>query len=773
MTTRYEPIEIERKWQARWDADQLYRTPEDPSRPKWYALVMFPYPSGSHLHVGHWYAYCPPDAHARLMRMRGYNVLFPFGYDAFGLPSENYAIKAGIHPSISTIDNIGTMRRQIREMGASFDWSREVISCDPGYYKWTQWLFLQLYKHGLAYKQRAAANWCPSCNTVLANEQVIDGACERCGTEVTKRDLEQWFFRVTRYADELLDFSNIHWPERVKVMQTNWIGRSEGAELRFEASDGSPLPVFTTRPDTVYGVTFMVLAPEHPLVAQLTAPDRRADVEAYVDRARKATEIERLAADREKTGIPIGAEAINPFNGERVPIWIGDYVLATYGSGAVMGVPGHDQRDFDFAKKYGIEIRPVIAPDAWFGAPFEAAFESAGTMVNSGPFNGTQSELGKKRVVAYGEERGFAKATVNYRLRDWLVSRQRYWGAPIPIVYCPTHGEQPVPEEELPVLLPADSEFLPTGESPLLRHEGFLRASCPVCGGAARRETDTMDTFVDSSWYFLRYVSPNDDTQAFDPAATRRWLPVDQYMGGIEHAILHLLYARFFVKALRDVGLLDFDEPFVRLANQGHDRRRRSQDVEVEGQRGRAGEVRPHRGRGRVPRLPDVPGAVGAGRGLVGRGHQRAAAVRPPRLDAGRGVGRPAGCRPRRVRLGRGDARAARCDAPDARRRDRGYRAVPLQYDAGQADDLRRRAVRPGGGGPRPRGLARGDPVAAADAGALDAAPGGGALGEAGRAVFDPPAELAGARYLADGLGGCHRGRSGGRQGAGPAGGGG
>ncbi len=567
--TGYDAVAIERKWQARWEADGLYAAHEDPSKPKWYALVMFPYPSAAHTHVGHWYNYCPADAHARFMRMRGYNVMFPFGFDAFGLPAENYAIKAGIHPHVSTMQNIETMRRQVRSMGASFDWSREVVSAEPGYYKWTQWLFLQLYKNGLAYKAKASVNWCPNDNTVLANEQVVDGRCERCGAEVVRRELEQWFFRITKYADELLDFSKIQWPEKIELMQRNWIGRSEGAEIRFEAQDGSPIPVFTTRPDTVYGATFMVLAPEHPLVEKLTAPERRADVAAYVDRARRATEIERLSTEREKTGVPIGADAINPYSGERIPIWIADYVLGTYGSGAVMGVPAHDQRDFEFAKKYGLDIKVVIAAPGWRGEELTEAWTAPGTMVSSGPFDGTPSEDGKKRVVAYGEERGFAKATVNYRLRDWLVSRQRYWGAPIPIVYCPQHGEQPVPEDQLPVLLPEDAEFVPTGESPLLRHEGFLNATCPVCSGPARRETDTMDTFVDSSWYFLRYCSPEDARRAWDPEDVRYWMPVDQYMGGAEHAVLHLLYSRFFVKALRDIGLLGFDEPFVRLYNQG------------------------------------------------------------------------------------------------------------------------------------------------------------------------------------------------------------
>ncbi len=565
----YNQVEIERKWRDRWDADSLYITRTDSSRPKWYALVMFPYPSSAHTHVGHWYSYGIADVHARYKRMQGYDVLMPLGFDAFGLPAENFAIKQGIHPSVTTMNNIETMRRQVRTMGASFDWTREVVTCQPDYYRWTQWLFLQFYKAGLAYKAKAAANWCPSCNTVLANEQVSDGRCDRCGSEVSRKVLDQWFFGITKYADELLDFSKIKWPEKIELMQRNWIGRSEGAELRFTAQDGSPIPVFTTRPDTVYGVTFLVLAPEHPLVDKLTSPGMRAAVVEYQDQTNRVSEIERLSTEREKTGVPIGANAINPFNGEQVAIWIADYVLATYGSGAVMGVPAHDQRDFEFAQKYHIPIKTVVAPSGWSGEPFEQAHTDAGVMVHSGQFDGLSSHLAKESIVSFGAEKGFAKATVNFRLRDWLVSRQRYWGAPIPIVYCPDHGQQAVPEADLPVLLPLDAEFVPTGESPLMRHAGFLNTTCPVCAGPARRETDTMDTFVDSSWYFLRYVSPHEDSRAWNPEALRHWLPVDQYMGGAEHAVLHLLYARFFVKALRDIGLLDIDEPFRRLFNQG------------------------------------------------------------------------------------------------------------------------------------------------------------------------------------------------------------
>jgi len=530
--------------------------------------VMYPYPSGD-LHIGHWYNYAPADVFARFKRMQGYNVMHPIGFDAFGLPAEGAAIKHGIHPFTWTVRNIERMRVQLRSLGAVFDWSREVATCFPEYYKWNQYFFLKFYEKGLAYKAKAPANWCPSCNTVLANEQVIDGRCERCGTEVTRRDLAQWFFRITDYADELLDFSKIDWPERIKIMQTNWIGRSTGAEIVFRAENGQPIPVFTTRPDTTYGVTFMVLAPEHPLVEQLTTPDRRQAVQDYVEAARRQTEIERLSTEREKTGVFIGAYCINPLNGERVPIWIGDYVLYSYGTGAVMGVPAHDTRDFVFAKRYGLSIPVVIAPPGWNGEELAEAYVDEGTMVNSGPFNGLPSKEGIERVIAYLEEKGIGQRRVNYRIRDWLISRQRYWGTPIPIVYCENCGTVPVPEDQLPVLLPEDAEFRPTGESPLKLHAGFVHTTCPKCGGPAERETDTMDTFVDSSWYFLRYCSPEESERPWDPERVKYWMAVDQYMGGAEHAVMHLLYSRFFVKALRDCGMLDFDEPFLRLFNQG------------------------------------------------------------------------------------------------------------------------------------------------------------------------------------------------------------
>jgi len=570
---RYEPRAIERKWQARWEADGLYHTPDDDPRPKWYALTMLPYTSGD-LHIGHWWAMAPSDAAARWRRMNGYNVLFPMGFDAFGLPAENAAIKNGAHPAAWTFQNIEHMRGQLKSMGAMFDWRREVITASPGYYKWTQWWFLQLLKHGLAYRASAPVWWCPNDQTVLANEQVIDGACERCGAGVFKRDLEQWFFRITRYADELLDFSNLQWPEQVQTMQRNWIGRSQGAELRFGVdlpdSHVREIPVFTTRPDTVYGVTFFVLAPEHPLVGAFTTDDRRAEVEAYIERARRETEIERQSTDREKTGVFTGGYVTNPFNGTRVPVWIADYALMTYGTGAVMGVPAHDERDFAFAKKYGLEVRPVYAlPGADPDAELTEALIHGGVMINSGPFDGTPRDEAIPKVISYAEEQGFGTAAVSYRLRDWLISRQRMWGAPIPIIYCDEHGAVPVPEHDLPVLLPDDAEFRPTGESPLTYHQGFLNAPCPTCGKPARRETDTMDTFMCSSWYQMRYIDPHNDERPFSRELARKWLPVDQYTGGAEHAVMHLLYTRFFTKAARDMGILEHDEPMIRLFNQG------------------------------------------------------------------------------------------------------------------------------------------------------------------------------------------------------------
>ncbi|MBM3450485.1 MAG: leucine--tRNA ligase [Armatimonadetes bacterium] len=575
MIDRYEPRSLEEKWQARWAEAGTYRTPSQAERPNFYFLTMYPYPSGN-LHIGHWYAVSPSDAAARYRRMRGHNVLFPMGFDAFGLPAENAAIKNKIHPYKWTMANIERMRGQLRSMGAMFDWSREVVTCDPSYYRWNQWFFLKFFEAGLAYRHKAPVDWCPNCNTTLAREQVVgaDRRCERCGTQVTKKDLEQWFFRITKYADELLDFSRIEWPERIKTMQRNWIGRSEGAEVVFPVRDVDgvehPLVVFTTRPDTLWGATFMVLAPEHPLVEALRTPDHRRDVERYVAEAKRQTEIERLSTEHEKTGVFTGSFATNPVNGAAVPIWIADYVLMGYGTGAIMGVPAHDERDFAFARRFALPIPIVIQPEGEpLREPLAAAYDGPGHMVNSGRFDGTPVPEGIGQVIDWLEASGRGKRAVNYRIRDWLISRQRYWGTPIPIVYCPTCGVVPVPEADLPVLLPEDAEFLPTGESPLKHHEGFRRTRCPRCGGEAEREMDTMDTFVDSSWYQCRYLSPHYEAGPFDPVEANRWLPVDQYTGGAEHAVMHLLYTRFFAKAMRDLGLPTSGEPMKRLFNQG------------------------------------------------------------------------------------------------------------------------------------------------------------------------------------------------------------
>jgi leucyl-tRNA synthetase len=570
---KYNPHEIEKKWQDKWAADRIYEVKDDDSRPKFYALTMFPYTSGD-LHIGHWYAMAPSDVQARFKRMQGFNVLHPMGFDAFGLPAENAAIKHGIHPYRWTMDNVENMRRQLRSIGAIYDWSREVVTCLPEYYKWTEWFFLKLYEAGLAYRAKAPVNWCPTCQTVLANEQVIgEGMCERCGTAVLRKMLEQWFFRITKYADELLDFSKIDWPERIEIMQNNWIGRSTGAEISFglehKGVDTKEIRVFTTRPDTIFGVTFFVLAPEHPLVTLLTTPEHKAEVEDYIRQTQRKTEIERTAAEREKTGVFLGSYVINKLNGQPVPIWITDYVLLSYGTGAVMGVPAHDQRDFEFAKKYGLPIRVVIAPPGWAGEELECAYTETGTMANSGQFDGLPSEQGFEAICDYMEKNGLGKRTVTYRLRDWLISRQRYWGAPIPMIYCDKCGIVPVPEKDLPVLLPPDAEFKPTGESPLKYCESFVNTTCPECGSPAKRETDTMDTFMCSSWYFLRYTSPGVDNHPFDKSKVKHWLPVNLYTGGAEHAVMHLLYSRFFLKAIRDMGLVDFDEPFIKLFNQG------------------------------------------------------------------------------------------------------------------------------------------------------------------------------------------------------------
>ncbi|MCP4654061.1 MAG: leucine--tRNA ligase [bacterium] len=572
-TQPFEPSKIEPKWEARWKADGLHRSDVQAGKPKHYALTMLPYPSGD-LHIGHWYAIVPSDARARFQRMRGYNVLFPMGFDSFGLPAENAAIERNVHPKEWTFSNIERMRGQLRRMGTMIDWRREAVSADPRYYHWTEWFFLKLFEHGLAYRKKAPVDWCPKCNTTLAREQVWgeDRLCERCKTPVTRKDLEQWFFRTTRYADELLDFSSLDWPERVETLQTNWIGRSEGASVTFRTEAGDPFEIFTTRSDTLWGVTFMVLAPDHPLVEKITTPDRRREVEAYVEQALRQSEIQRQAVDREKTGVFTGSYAVNPVNDERIPVWIADYVLMSYGTGAIMAVPAHDQRDFEFARRFGLEVRPVIQPQedpVLDGDTMDAAVVAAGVMVNSGPMNGTPAETACDTVNAYLEEKGLGNASVTFRLRDWLISRQRYWGAPIPIVTCGKCGVVAVPEDELPVLLPDDVEWRPTGESPLKLHPTWRRTSCPQCGGEAERETDTMDTFMCSSWYHLRYLSPQYDEGPFDPEEYDYWMPVDTYTGGIEHATMHLIYTRFFHKACRDIGIVQGDEPMQQLRNQG------------------------------------------------------------------------------------------------------------------------------------------------------------------------------------------------------------
>ncbi len=569
----YNPSEIEPKWQKKWEDDGLYNADIDRTKPKFYALTMLPYPSGD-LHIGHWYAMAPSDARARYKRMNGYNVLFPMGFDAFGLPAENAAIRHNIHPRQWTYANIDRMRRQFHTMGAMFDWRREIISSDEKYYRWSQWFFLQLFKHDLAYRKMSPVDWCPNCNTTLAREQVWgeDRHCERCGTPVIKKDLEQWFFRTTRYADELLDYDEIDWPERVRTLQTNWIGRSEGALVTFTTEFGDKLEVFTTRPDTLWGVTFMVLAPEHPLVDKLTTLEQKAEVQQYVLDASRQTDIQREAADKEKTGVFTGSYAINPVNGERIPIWIADYVLMTYGTGAIMAVPAHDERDFAFARTFHLPVKIVIQPQGFEllrSEDMTAAVPASGMMVNSGLLSGTSAQDSFRRAIEYILQLGVGKPATNYRLRDWLISRQRYWGTPIPILYCSKCGIVPVPEDQLPITLPDDVEWKPTGESPLKLHPTWRFTTCPQCGGPAERETDTMDTFMCSSWYHLRYLSPDYDQGPFDPEEYDYWMPVDIYTGGIEHANMHLIYTRFFHKALRDMGITRGNEPMIQLRNQG------------------------------------------------------------------------------------------------------------------------------------------------------------------------------------------------------------
>ncbi len=591
MTEQYNPQEIEPRWQERWDEDALYRSEVDWNKPKHYALTMLPYPSGD-LHIGHWFAMTPSDARARFMRMRGYNVLFPMGFDAFGLPAENAAVQRGIHPAIWTYNNITRMRGQLRSMGAMFDWQREIVSCDSSYYRWTEGFFKKFYEHGLAYRGEGMVNWSPTLQTVLANEQVIDGKDERTGQPVIQKLMTQWFFRMTKYADELLKFDNLDWPEPIKIMQTNWIGRSEGARVIFQTENEDSIEIYTTRPDTLWGATFMVLAPEHPLVETITSADQRETVREYREQAARFTEIERSSDTREKTGVFTGAYAINPVNNARIPIWIADYVMITYGTGAIMAVPAHDQRDFDFARKYGLKVVPVIQPEgeALDGSTMAEAFDGAGVMINSDAFDGTPSngEKGRKnpaiaRVLDWLDQRGIGRESINYRLRDWLISRQRYWGSPIPMLYSANGDIETVADSDLPVCLPDDVKMTGYG-NPLAQHAQFTQA-VDSAGNPARRETDTMDTFMCSSWYQYRYLSPDFDRAPMDPEEAAYWLPVDVYTGGAEHATMHLLYTRFFTKAMRDCGMFDdtarimaahgrdpeevFNEPMLTLRNQG------------------------------------------------------------------------------------------------------------------------------------------------------------------------------------------------------------
>ncbi len=577
MRDKYIPQDIEPQWQARWAEQRIYNVPQPAAggqeERKFYVASMLPYPSGD-LHMGHMRNYTIGDVVVRYHRMKGERVLSPMGWDAFGLPAENAAIKDGIHPATRTPNNVAAMKQQFAKMGAMFDWEREVNTSSPEYYRWTQWLFLKLYAMGLAYRGKGLVNWCPKDATVLANEQVVEGKCERCGTVVVRRNLEQWFFKTTAYAQRMLDDLDglDGWPERVRTMQRNWIGRSEGAEVDFAiAGSEGKFTVFTTRPDTLWGATFMVLAPEHALVETITAPERQAEVAAYKEQASKQSEIERLATDKEKTGVFTGAYAINPVNGAQVPIWIADYVLTTYGTGAIMAVPAHDERDFEFARKFGLPIKLVYNTEPPQDATtMPSAILHTGVAVAAGPFTGLPDAAETvSKVIAWLEAQGFGRGKVNFRLRDWLISRQRYWGAPIPIVYCDHCGMQPLPLNQLPVVLPLDVAFKPGGESPLARVESFVNTTCPACDGPARRETDTMDTFVDSSWYFMRYCDPQNIELPFDKAMVDYWMPLDQYIGGVEHAILHLMYARFFTKALYDAGMISISEPFTKLFTQG------------------------------------------------------------------------------------------------------------------------------------------------------------------------------------------------------------
>jgi leucyl-tRNA synthetase len=567
----YKPQAIEKKWQERWEKSGTFQVVEDPSKPKFYCLEMFAYPSG-HAHVGHVKNYIIGDVVARMKRMRGFNVLHPFGWDAFGLPAENAAIKSHTHPATWTFENIAHMKGQLQRLGISYDWTREIATCTPEYYRWNQWLFTRMYERGLAYRKRSSVNWCPKDHTVLANEQVVDGGCWRCGTPVETRELEQWFFRITAYAEELLDatYRMEGWPEKVLVMQRNWIGRSEGARVQFRVQDGPPIDVFTTRIDTIYGATFVLLAPEHELVTEWSRTDPTLKERAMHFRSLDRTA--RLTGEIEKEGFDTGRVAVNPFTNEPVPVWIANFVLGEYGTGAVMAVPAHDERDFDFARKYGLPIRVVIRPEHGDSPRPEdliAAVSDDGVLVDSGPYDGLSSEQARRVLSEEAKRRGIGEATVHYRLKDWGISRQRYWGTPIPMVYCDKDGIVPVPDEQLPVALPTDVEFTGRGDSPLAQIPEFVNTTCPRCGGPARRETDTMDTFVDSSWYFLRFCDPHNEQKPFQPATVKYWGPVDFYSGGVEHAILHLIYSRFFTRVFRDLGMVTISEPFTRLLTQG------------------------------------------------------------------------------------------------------------------------------------------------------------------------------------------------------------
>ena len=569
LESEYYPAKFEKKWVEYWDKNKTYKTFDDSKKQKYYALSMFPYPSGK-LHMGHVRNYTITDVIARFKRAKGYNVLHPMGWDSFGMPAENAAIQHGANPADWTFSNIDYMKYQLKMLGLSVDWDREVATCKEDYYKWTQWLFIQLYKKGLAYKKQAPVNWCEHCSTVLANEQVIEGKCWRCNNEVTKKNLWQWFLKITDYAEVLLDDLDklTGWGDNVKTMQKNWIGKSYGTILKFKVKEieGLEIPVFTTRPDTAYGITYLVVAPEYKDIEKLTTKENIDAVQKYRENAKKMSEIDRLSTERIKTGVPLGTHIINPFTGRVCPIWAADYAIVDYGTGAVMAVPAHDERDFDFAKKYNLPIVQVIDGEGYDSAK---AFIDEGVLVNSGEFNGINNEEAKKLITKYAEEKGFGHSKVQFRLRDWLISRQRYWGAPIPVVYCEKCGCVPVDEKDLPVKLPTDVDFSVQGKSPILTSKTFMDTVCPVCGGPARRESDTMDTFICSSWYYMRYADARDDKEAFNKELVNKWLPVDQYVGGIEHAILHLLYSRFFTKALRDMGLLDFDEPFKNLLTQG------------------------------------------------------------------------------------------------------------------------------------------------------------------------------------------------------------